>query len=421
MKLALQTNLIHRKMNTEQLAELSCVLFFSNALFRLIVEKLLGSNFVATLLAALIPYIPLVLICILRPKKYIKLDFIVLFTCIIAFFALTLLIHPEYKFFYLRDSYGIWDHVFKPYRGIYAYLFIRIVGEPKRLLKCMKKAGWLLMVYFVYKVVIGEWTGVTASGILENASYSVSFGYEVLVFALLFLYSALTEKKLTDIIAASADILMILVAGSRGPILFIGLFLVLYLFLNLNHSKKRILIITIVGLGAVILYLFYIPIFVFISNFLNSLGVSSRFVTKILNGTITDDSNRTVIWNAAFQMIRDNPFGYGAMGSRHVIYNFIYAGYPHSIVLEFLIDYGVFFGGLFLLIMCISVINVLFSSKYEAWRGIFLVFFSAACSMLISLTYWSRPEFWSCLALCVCAHTSSKKKYGNDSLNEIFV
>jgi len=399
-----------RRIKTDQLADLSFILFFADALVRRMFAGFFGSSALISMIGMLIPYVPLFIIFIRNPRKYIKLDFILLYVGVIVFFAITLLFHPEYEYHYLRSEYGIWDHVLKPYRGIYAYLFIRLIGEPDRILKDMRISGWIMMVYFVYRILKGEWFVVGARGITSNASYSVAFGYEVLPFALTFLFSALTEKNNTFFLAAVADIIMILVGGSRGPILFIGLFVVLYVFLYMSNTKKKRMIIPLVIIGAGLMYAFYEPILYFAMSLLEKYNLSSRFIRMLLAGTINADSGRTSIWKAALEMIRSNPFGYGAMGSRHVIANYVYAGYPHSIILEFLIDYGVFIGGFLLFAMFGYAFSILFSKDKKEWRDVFLPFFCSGCGMFISLTYWSRPEFWACLALGVCCSRDIKKK-----------
>ena len=42
------------------------------------------------------------------------------------------------------------------------------------------------------------------------------------------------------------------------------------------------------------------------------------------------------------------------MGTRHIITDIIAAGYPHSIILEILVDYGVFIGGVLLLFFLLN-------------------------------------------------------------------
>ena len=133
---------------------------------------------------------------------------------------------------------------------------------------------------------------------------------------------------------------------------------------------------------------------------LTRLGVSSRFLQKLVNGTLSNDSGRSVIWKAALDMIRENLFGYGAMGSQHVISRYIVAGYPHSVVLEILIDFGVFFGGALLLFFGWHAVKLLFRKDYP-WGEVFIPLFASVCSLFLSLTFWSTKSFWICIAIGV--------------------
>lgn len=410
MTITARPRILQVRITTDQLAELSFILFFSDALIRLVFQRVLGPNAVSTMAGILVPYIPLVVICVKKPSKYIKIDFVILYFMVLIFFASTILIHPEYEFHYMRSNYGVWDHVLKPYRGIYAYLFIRLLDDPKRIIKCMRTSGWLMMIYFVYRVIRGEWATVGARHVNLESSYSVTFGYEVLIFALVFMYSALTEKRNKYVIAAIADIMMILIGGSRGPILFVGLFVVLFFLIYAQESRKKWLTIFLAVLLSSVIYYFYTPLLYLLMGVLERFHLSSRFVKMMLAGTIANDNNRIRIWTAAIEMIKKNPFGYGAMGSRHVIYDYVYAGYPHSILLEFLIDYGVLLGGTLLLLFFGYSFSILFSKKHKAWSGTYLPYFCACSAMFISLTYWSRPEFWACVAMEVCCYRSSRRE-----------
>ncbi len=378
----------------------------------------------ATAFALVCTYFPVLLICVMKPRKYIKADFIVLYLLIIFFFFVTITLHPEYEYYYLRENYGVWDHVLIPYRGIYAYLFIRLVDDPERILACMKKAGWLMYVYFGYQLILflrrGYWYGVAGANDSALLSYSVSFGYEVLLFAVVFIYLALTNKKWDDIIASIVGVIMILMGGSRGPVLFLGVFLAMYLLRVLKRSKKKIIIIFGTIILSVGLYVVCEPLLTGISSFITKLGFSSRFITTLLGGEITNDSGRIKIWRAAINMIKENPFGYGAMGSRPTISKYIIAGYPHSIILEILIDFGVIFGGILLIAFLIASFKMLFTNRDSEWSGVFLIFWAASCPLLISLTYWSIPSFWAAIGVGICCHKSGKlrgKKPGKEEID----
>lgn len=408
------------KVSEEKIADFAFIMYFANAMLRTFFRWLFGGeSSIAIIVAVVIAYVPVLLLYVLRPKKYIKWDVIALYAWLAFFIGITVILHPEYNYYYARPIYGLWDYVIIPYRGIYAYLFVRLINNPQKIMRNMEKTGWIMFIYFAYQIINflrrGYWYGVDGLDGMAKLSYSVSFGYEVLPFALTFLYLALKRRKYRDIFASGLSIVMILVGGSRGPILFLGLFIVLYVCIELKYSRKKIVIISCISIVTILLYTVYEPILMKLSVIITKMGFSSRFITTLLNGAISNDSGRSAIWQAAIEMIKDSPFGYGAMGTRPVITKIIAAGYPHSVILEILVDYGVFVGGALLVFFFISSLFIMFSDKSKMWSGIFLVFFCSTCSLFISLTYWSVPTFWGCLGIGVNCFKYNRLKKGKNS------
>ena len=205
---------------------------------------------------------------------------------------------------------------------------------------------------------------------------------------------------------------MILVAGSRGPVLFIAEIVIVYYLVSFKTSKYKLFKVLAMVFAAVVIYVSYDYILLTIGGLLSNLGIKSRFFTKLLNGSVMDDNGRNKIWSAAIGMIKENPYGYGAMGSRHVITSYIYTGYPHNIILEFLIDYGVIPGAILLGFMLFHSIKIIFFSDSE-WKNVFIPFFCASCGLLISLTYWSVPTYWTCLAIGYNCYLETRKDKKN--------
>lgn len=401
------------RINVDLIAAIALILFFANALLRNGLQWVLRNNSVGEIVGTALPYLAVLILCCIKPKKYVRIDFIVLMLCIVAFFGLTLLIHPNYLPYYQRASFGVWDHVLIPYRGIYAFLFMRLFDDPKKLHKAFMMSGYLMLIYFTWRIYeamkVGYWLGVgVGSSEMIKMQYSVTFGYEVLPFALLFLYCALTDRKMIHIAVSIIMTIMILIGGSRGPVLFIGVFLLLYLCMVISHSKKKAAIIGTSAVVLLLLALFYKNLLEILISIMDSFGFSSRFFTTLLDGTVTDDNNRAEIWAAAIQMIKENPLGYGAMGSRFRIAKYIFAGYPHNIILEILIDYGVIPGVIILCALVGNAYRILFKEKYSEWRCIALPFFSTSCALMGSMTYWSVPYFWVSVAVIVSALQYSK-------------
>lgn len=394
--------------SSTMMADIAFVLFFANPALRTFLSGVYDNFIFVAVVDLIILYTPVLLLVSQNPRKYIIKDFLLLYIFLLVFIGITILVHPEYEPYFGSEmgDYSLWKYILIPYRGIYAYLFVRLVNDPDRLLKDTRISGWVMFLYFFYQLILyfrrGYWYGVGwGNNYNAQLSYSVSFGYDVLPFALTFTYSALKNKKLIDIVSAIICMVLILAGGSRGPIICIGIFAGLYITKVFQQSRKKFFYLLLVVVLTVTLLMTYEYILVGIGLIIERLGLSSRFITKLLSGEITEDSGRSRLWNMAIEMIKTNPLGYGALGSRHVIVPYIIAGYPHNVILEILIDYGVFIGSIIIITMLIGSIKMLFDYRNDEWSGIFLIFFCTASGLLLSLTYWRIPSFWASIAIGV--------------------
>ena len=413
-KFTVKKNITRIKVDT--LADIAFVIFFCSPLISLILSEVFsvfGLASLADIATIFLIYFPLFLFCLIKSGKYVPFDFFVILIVSACIFGIAYLFHPEYGYWYGRENYGVWDYIYFPTEAIYAYLFVRLMDNPTRLFRNMKISGWIMYVYFFLQIYSslkrGYWYGVGVSKATVEYTYSVSFGYNVLIFVLVFLHEAIKNKKASDIAGSVIGLYMIFAYGSRGPVLCIAIFLLLISYTHFQKSKNRWILILLIPL-MLIVFLFYEYILIGLLSILSSLNINSRTIQKLLAGTITDDSNRSVIWNAAVQMIKDNPLGYGPLGSQPVISRYVYAGYPHSIFLEIWIDFGIIFGTLILAFLLINAVNMITKKENIEWRGAFIVLFCTSCQLLLSLCYWSSTAFWASIAVGVNCSLAKKRK-----------
>ena len=406
--------------NTRQLATILLFLYFSfgwTSLICVVLFRVMGIPGGGQYLAVFITYVPFFLIVYCKRRIPVS-DFWILLACIILFFVLTYLIHPEYAPYYLRSDYGVMNYVLRPDNGIFLYLLLRLIDEPKQILQAIRTSGWLMYILYARQlleaIARGYWIDTTQTGGEIHLAYNLSFGYRVLIFALVFLYCALEYKKLLDWAGAILGLGMITLGGSRGPFLDIAIFLILYIAIKLSRSRKKGLILLLILAGAVILWQLYEPLLRTVAGIMDHLHLNSRFITMMLEGNITEDTGRETIWGAAIEMIRQHPFrGYGAMGSRHVIIQYIYVAHPHNFFLEIFIDFGVIAGTVIILFLLINAVRILMRNDIGEWRFIFLIFFARSCQLLVSLTFWHVFGFWACLAIGMnihCLYPNKRKR-----------
>ncbi len=401
---------------SQKLRDLGFVLFFCNPLITRGFRSLLWGTRYAYLgytITAVIIY-SCVVFAFMIDRSGFPADFPVLLTLIVLFFAGSYLIHPEYEFWYRRSYYGVYDYILRPDNGLYAYFFVRLINEPRRILKLLKVSGWIMYPYYLYLLLIalqrGYWINTGRHGEAIQMSYDLSFGYDVVFFTLVFLYFALNYKRVTDFAMAVGGMVMILLGGSRGPLICILVFVVLTILIRIQKSENRVIYsILVIGAGAAVLVLrqALVNLLMAIARLSNS---SSRTVKMLLEGEIADDNGRVEIWNAAVQMIKDKPWGYGGLGTRHVIYYIHDVGHCHQLFLEILVDFGVFAGGVIILYLVVRAVTIVFGNTDEYWRGLYLVFLCRAMQLMLSGTFWHVFSFWACLGIDMCLICERQKQ-----------
>ena len=396
--------------NQNDLYAFAFVMYLCVDFARVIFQKafgLVGLSSFASVFCYLCICLPLVIAC-LCSRKIIAADFWALFTFLVLFFLATILIHPDYEYWYTRYYYGVWDYVFRPDNGLYIYLFIRLLNDPRRILKYLRISAYIMIIYFGYRLIPflrnGYWTLTYADGTIHQVAYNLEYGYDMLLYVLGLLYCALTEKRVTDWAMTVIGVVFIMLGGSRGPFLCFTVFLALYFGLSIAKSRKRALLILLTIVVGVTLFLTYQYLLAAISVIMNLVGFTPRILKTILMGTVSDDNGRIEFWTRTLEMIRDNPFGYGAMGTRHVLYVLHTAAYPHNFFLEIMADLGVFIGGGLSIFFIWKTVSILRMKDNEEWKGLFLVFLGMFSQLMLSSTFYHRTGFWGALAVGVCIY-----------------
>lgn len=392
-------------LSKQMLANMSFIMFFASDMISFCTARLFrlyGLADYAWILTSLIVYFPFLLMPLVRGERRRSRDFLLLWVAALSAFGITILVHPEYEAWFHHPLYGVFNYIFRPDRALYAYLMVRMVNDPRQILKNLKYVSYLLTVYGLYKFAgamrAGSWLTLTANG-YEELSYSMSFGYDMMLPAMVFLYYALKDKELLAGGLGLLCLLMILTAGSRAPLLWIMVFLAVLLSRGFMTSKvKRIWGLTVPVFG--LIYLKFEAVMGFLAVFLQNHGISARSMNMLLAGSISDDNGRSEIYRMSLEMIKNMGFfGYGLYGDRYVIGNYYFWGYPHNIFLEILLSFGLLVGGLLILFLLWHAVRTLIKCRDDDWLDLFLIFLVCSLKLLLSDSYWYIPEFWAAAAV----------------------
>ncbi|MCI8834624.1 MAG: O-antigen ligase family protein [Ruminococcus sp.] len=246
--------------------------------------------------------------------------------------------------------------------------------------------------------------GVSLNVSVTAYDYYMSLGYAFIPQIFILWDRCLHSFKWYDFVLSVINVSLCLAVGSRGPILCLGIFVLLAIlcsdFLSL---KKKICIFGSLLIGCVCFILFYKSFFRIVSDILKSFGYSSRTLLLLASGNLSD-SGRGEIYKTTIEKIIRKPFmGWGLAGG------WTDTIYPHNIFLEFLLSFGIIFGG----IISIYFLYLMFTGlmqKDVVNRRLTVIFVSTISCLLISDSFIMHPSFFICVALCRQGKHANRKE-----------
>ena len=251
-----------------------------------------------------------------------------------------------------------------------AYYMFR-VSDLDHLLDSMRKAAYFVLLYYYIEAFMTSF----------NSDDYMSYAYHIQFFLCVVFYYALNEKKIVDIFLFLVGVFTMFFFGARGALIGL-LFFVVYILL------QRITKITIVlGLGCVCLATLLMVNAKELLNILGSIGVSSRTLEKIVSGQFFISTSRNNLYSICLSLIKANPFGYGILTSRRLIKYYVY---PHSLLFELQLDFGVGVGSVIFISIVLIVIYLLVkkrSMKYKTISALFCILGMVMLMVSSSLYY----------------------------------
>lgn len=221
-------------------------------------------------------------------------------------------------------------------------------------------------------------------------AYNMHFSY-ILSLAMFFhVLEFVRHKKKINLLVAIMDLLLIILYGSRGPILCLIVFMALYFILGSKKTITKILFCII----AALLALNVEPLTLSFRNLMDGMGLKSRTISLLDQG-VGYVSGRDVVADEAVDLIQDNKiFGLGIAGEFRYMEN-----YPHNLVLDLLIHWGVILGVLMLIYLFYLVARAILIS-HDKSRFLMIVFVSyGLVTLFFSGTYLTYDGFFILLGL----------------------
>ena len=190
-------------------------------------------------------FIPFILSIPLLLKRFRKVKpFFVIYFLVVAFFALSILLHPEARDIYFRPRFGI-HKVFVPSGGIFALYYILLMydkDDKSDLVNMLFIGASFLFLISILQYgmaqVRGYWLTEGPSGNEIRINYSLVYGFNMSLVTCIFTGLWFYRKKTGYLIVSLFSYYTILTDGNRMSIVLIFSFLILLLIHNIVNKIK---------------------------------------------------------------------------------------------------------------------------------------------------------------------------------------
>lgn len=249
-------------------------------------------------------------------------------------------------------------------------------------------------------------------GSLENEQMNAA--YWLLPSLLIVTFHAFEEKQWIDLLMTVIGTLLLLMMGTRGPIVIYVCFIAAYFVFFTNTSHPKITK-TIVVLAALIFYWFSDMIALALMGISSLLGLSTRVFESILEEnmfSLQASSGRDNIISGLMQyLLQHNPWSGFGLGSDIVINGEFYS---HNVFVEMLFSFGFLFGGILLLVI-LHLIYKAFRSCTSREEILFLM--ALFCSGFMKVCFSSRfiwePHFYMLIGVCIAIVRKYKNQHAS--------
>jgi len=321
-----------------------------------------------------------------RIKRYV----VVLFIVLSSLFLLHALINQSSSIAIL-ESYL--DFILKGFSGI---VFASLITNNDHLFKSF---------FNVSLINAAAMSLYPFTDFMSSVNY-MRFGYAMVPSAIMLWYGVLYKQKhkIIWIILALYTTGLTVIYGSRGAI--IVLILAFFFYILFNNAITRVLKITIITLFGTISYLFihFNLLLRFVNYLIDDLGFSTYAMIKIrmmLNtGLAEASSGRNEIYQQMWEMIQTSPiFGNGLLH-----YTIVTGSTPHNILLQILVEFGIF-GLLVWFVIWLASARKFVAMSKEGSTDLFaianLVVALSLGRLMVSSDMWLRPEYWFALSMLI--------------------
>lgn len=299
------------------------------------------------------------------------------------------------------------------------WFFIGLTLEFEKIEKPLYLLSMInLLASSLYYLVIMQSKGGGAD-FEDGSGHLGSVSYDVLPSALWFVWHVLKDFNLKSLLGIYNNIIAILgfvlisSFGTRGPLVCLILYVVVYVFFLADYKYKKSIKTIILALGLFI-YSVIDYILLFMIQLTSSLGMSSRIFMFASEGTFTEgeasSDERIMLLNTLRNELLKNDiesfFGHGYLGWGRFINQ-----YPHNLIYDLVFCFGYILGGMLLLYLASVLIHAYRSnSSWFSRNFIIIISMNGFIQLFMSGSFWIQPYFYLLVGVCINSINSCKNK-----------
>lgn len=365
-------------------------------------------------LIAILLYTPLFIGIITKSIRFNKFC-LALFACTFLYVVICARVLVEFNEVYSSETNGIHTRIITFVSSFFGLLFFGIHYDEKVLKKGLTIAAYCNLIISFFRFFL-----VTIRGNeFLTYGYDMNFGYTLLFPLLCFMSLFVLERKRIYLFVSLISFVFVLLFGSRGPILCVGIYLVLLLLFVLfrkQSTHQRVLTLSIIGflgLAAFLLLNYVVPLFD-----LSSLPRSLKYILRVDYFSSSTDSGRKIIVEDLSYYLNNIPFfGYGLLADQ----GFLGVGkYSHNIFLEMWLTFGPVISVTIMVFLLALSLKVFFDKQTSLVNKLFFITLWAFSfgRLLVSNSFWYETYFWCLISfgLCITSRSSIDEKLKQEKL-----
>jgi len=222
--------------------------------------------------------------------------------------------------------------------------------------------------------------------------------YRALPHVAMLLWATFNKFKFWKAILTFFGFMFLLSCGTRGPLVCLGVFGLIYFFFYMNFKGAIFVKAGLIFFSLVILANMR-TIALAIARIFLEMQLSTRILQKFVAGELSNDTYRSVLRDKLYEVLDsgNHLFGLGLFGTNN--YNI---AYPHFLPLDIWCTYGYLFGSLLLLLLVFLIGYALWISRGTKSQIFILLLCSISIvKLMFSATFVSEPFLYLLIGFCI--------------------